>query len=457
MRTRLHSLSVRFAALAIVSGVIACATARPEQALSVTTSDGRLVPLDSVTSTYMVNGIKVIHRPNAANDVVAVSLYLLGGVRQLTPATQGIERLLLEAADYGTARYPGGAARSAWSRTGSQQSLSAEPDWTMYGFEGIRQEFDSSFSVFADRVMHPGLAPKSIKLASARLLTRLRQRKAHPDGLVSLLADSIAFAAHPYGLNPDGTESSLSSLDSATLGRYVAEQMVQSRMLLVVVGNVTRADVERVVSRSLATLPAGSYQWTLPAPLPRMTNNATFILRPVPTNYIYGVFQGPSASDPDFPAFRMATALLSSRVSQTVREENGLSYAAFAPFTERGVSTGGLYASTTSPAQVLPMMKKAITDMKEFPIDGQINMRYIAEQWIIDYLGENSTSASQADFLARAQLYHGDYRKASDEMESLRRVTSIGVRSASIKYFKNIQFVYVGDTTKVERKAFKSF
>jgi predicted Zn-dependent peptidase len=140
-----------------------------------------------------------------------------------------------------------------------------------------------------------------------------------------------------------------------------------------------------------------------------------------------------------------------------VREENGLSYAAYAPFTERGVSTGGLYASTTSPERVLPMMRQAIAEMKDFPTGGVVNMRYIAEQWIIDYLGENSTSASQADFLARAQLYHGDYRKASDEMESLRRVTSVGVRSASMKYFKNIQFVYVGDTTKVERKAFKSF
>jgi predicted Zn-dependent peptidase len=102
-------------------------------------------------------------------------------------------------------------------------------------------------------------------------------------------------------------------------------------------------------------------------------------------------------------------------------------------------------------------MRKAVGDMKDFPTGGVVNMRYIAEQWIIDYLSENSTSASQADFLARAQLYHGDFRKASEEMESLRRVTSIGVKSASMKYFKNIQFVYVGDTMKVERKAFKIF
>lgn len=449
-------LAVRLVSCALLTASAACASARPEQALSATADDGRLVPLDSVTSSYMVNGIKVIHRPNAANDVVAVNLYLLGGTRQLTSATQGIEEVLLEAAEYGTAKYPGGAARTAWSRTGSQTTISTGPDWTLYGFEGIRQEFDSAFAVHADRVMHPTLAQKSVKLASARLLTRLRQRKAHPDGLVSLLADSIAFATHPYGLNPDGSEQSLATLDSATLGRYVAEQMVQSRMLLVVVGNVKRDEVERAVTRSLATLPAGAYQWTLPLPLVRTASNVTFVRRSVPTNYIYGVFQGPLASDPDFPAFRIATALLGSRVSQSVREEAGLSYAAYAPFTERGVSSGGLYVSTTSPAEVMPMMKKAVADMKDFPI-GLLNMRYIAEQWIIDYLSENSTSASQADFLARAQLYHGDYRKASEDMESLRKVTSIGVRSASAKYFRNIQFVYVGDTTKVTVKAFKSF
>jgi zinc protease len=432
----------------------ACANTHPEQQISAIADDGRLVPLDSVTTSYTVGGVKVIHRPNAANDVVAVNLYLLGGVRQLSPATQGIEELLLNAAEYGSAKYPGAALRRAWSLTGSEISVSAEPDWTRYGFEGVRQEFDSSFAVFADRLMHPTLAPKSVKLAGTRLLTRLRQQKAHPDGLVSILADSIAFANHPYGLNPDGTEQSLASLDSATLGRYVAEQIVQSRMLLVVVGNVKREIVERAVSKTLATLPVGSYQWTLPQPLAHPTANATFVRRLLPTNYILGIFQGPLTSDPDYPAFRMATALLGSRVSNSVREEYGLSYAAYAPFMERGVSAGGLYVSTNSPDDAMVLMKKAVADMKDFPI-GTLNMRYIAEQWIIDYLSENSTSSSQADFLARAQLYHGDYRKASEEMESLRRVTSIGVRSASTKYFKNIQFVYVGDTTRVERKSFK--
>ncbi|HVD06690.1 MAG TPA: insulinase family protein, partial [Gemmatimonadaceae bacterium] len=163
-----HILRAAGCAILVAGTATACATAHPEQQLSVTADDGRLVPLDSVTTSYMVNGVKVIQRPNAANDVVAVNLYLLGGVRQLTPPTQGIEKVLLVASEYGSAKYPGGALRRAWSLTGSEIMISPEPDWTVYGFEGVRQEFDSSFAVFADRLMHPTLAPKSVKLASAR-------------------------------------------------------------------------------------------------------------------------------------------------------------------------------------------------------------------------------------------------------------------------------------------------
>ena len=47
--------------------------------------------VDTSTTVFDVNGLKVILRRNTANDVVAANVYLLGGTQQLTPATQGIE------------------------------------------------------------------------------------------------------------------------------------------------------------------------------------------------------------------------------------------------------------------------------------------------------------------------------------------------------------------------------
>jgi hypothetical protein len=84
-------------------------------------------------------------------------------------------------------------------------------------------------------------------------------------------------------------------------------------------------------------------------------------------------------------------------------------------------------------------------------------MRYFTDQFVMDFLAENMTSTAQADFLARAQLYRGDYHLAGKTMEELRHLSSIQLRSASRKYFKNIHFVYLGDTSRVPRSEFEGF
>ena len=88
-----------------------------------------------------------------------------------------------------------------------------------------------------------------------------------PDALAEFLADSIAFSGHPYGIPVTGTEASISAIDATALRAYHTTHIVKSRMLLVVVGNVDRAHVEKLVRGSLGLVPAGSYKWTPPARL----------------------------------------------------------------------------------------------------------------------------------------------------------------------------------------------
>ena len=46
-------------------------------------------PVDTSTTSFMVDHVHVILRHNAANDVVAANVYLLGGTRQLTDTNRG--------------------------------------------------------------------------------------------------------------------------------------------------------------------------------------------------------------------------------------------------------------------------------------------------------------------------------------------------------------------------------
>src|SRR6185312_9113341 len=185
---------------------------------------GRAVPVDSLTVSYDVRGVHVIQRPSYATDVVVVDLYLIGGVQQVTQATAGVEAVALRAAEYGTARYPDAQSRFALAATGSRIVVDPEDDWTLFGFRGVVDQFDSTWAVFANRVTQPTLDPRSIALVRSQMMEEARERSEIPDSAVATAADSLSFPGHPYRLEPGGTLESLPTLTPAVVRHFVTTQ-----------------------------------------------------------------------------------------------------------------------------------------------------------------------------------------------------------------------------------------
>ncbi|MDP9177173.1 MAG: insulinase family protein [Gemmatimonadota bacterium] len=412
--------------------------------------------LTTVTNSFDVSGIQVILRQSNANNVVAANLYLLGGTSQVTAANAGIELLLLEVSDRGTKKYPRAALRRKMSALGSEIVTSATDDWTMFGIKATTEVLDSTWAIFASRLIEPILDPTDVALIRTQFLSGIRQRRDDPDALAEFLADSIAFSGHPYGIPVTGTEASISAIDAAALRAYHNRQIVKSRMLLVVVGNVDRAHLERLVKGSLGLLPAGNYKWTSPARLPERASDVVVESRPLPTNYILGYYSGPLANSDDYQALRIATSVLTGRLFAEIRTRQNLTYDVHAPFVDRAASAGGLYVSTASPDTTLKLMRAAVTELQEGLLDRE-GLKRLEQQFLTEYFLDNETNGAQADFLARSQLYRGDYREADKFVEELRNVTPEAVRRVAQKYMKGIRFAYVGDPTKLRRELISRF
>lgn len=413
-------------------------------------------PADTSTSEFNVDGLRVILRRNTATDVIAANLFLLGGVQQLTPETQGIEAFLLAASERGTKRYPKDALRIATNKTGSVISIEPEDDWTVFGLHATRATFDSSWAIFADRVMNPALDSGDVELVRAQLLAAASQQRLHPDAELRIVADSLMFAGHPYALSTEGTERSIASISRATLRNYLTTQFVKSRMVLVVVGNVERPRLEQLIAATLAKLPAGGYRWTPPPPVQGDRRALVVESQQLPTNYIIGYYAGPSASSADYNALRIATAVLSGRFFTEIRSKRNLSYAVDAPFVERAVATGGVYVTTVAPDQALTLMHEEIEELQNELVD-PAGLRRLVLQFITDYFLKNETNADQAAFLARAALYEGDYRAANRFVDDLRRVRPEDVRRVAREYMHNFRFVYIGDPAKLPKEYLARF
>jgi zinc protease len=404
---------------------------------------------DTLTTSYDVSGLRVIQRVNRNTDIVAARLYLLGGTRQLTKSTAGIEALLLEASGAGTERYPDDQAQRAMARTGSVVQLEADVDWSVFGFAGLAADFDVAWDVFQERITKPTLTARAIELIRNRLITRAHRRYTDPDARIQVIAGQSMFPDHPYSLDPEGTEESLRGITTEQVRTYAHDQIVTSRMLLVIVGNVERAHAESLIAATLGRLPRGEYRWTLPPQAPDIPARWLVEHRLIPTNYILCYFSGPPPTERSYWSFRVATALLSSQLHYAVRKERSLSYAAYAPFFDRAAPIGGAYASTAKPDEVLPLMRHAIRVLQEQQIDGGTLARFL-DSYAFEYLAANATAEDQADFLARADLYLGDFREGDEFVKRMRGVTPMDVMYVANQYMSKLQYAYLGDTTRMK-------
>ncbi|MEA2765959.1 MAG: zinc protease [Gemmatimonadaceae bacterium] len=412
--------------------------------------------LTALTTSFDVSGVHVILRQNSANNVVAANLYFLGGARQVTEANAGIEPILLDVSERGTRQYPKNAQRRAMAKLGSEIVIAPSADWTMFGIRSSTEVFDSTWAIFADRVVHPTLAKSEIGVVKAQYLSGIRQRRDDPDALADLLADSITFVGHPYAVSVGGNEQSIQAIDSAALRDYQRTQFVTSRMLLVVVGNIDRAHIERLVNKTIGQLPRGNYGWTAPPRVPESQTAIVIARRQLPTNYILGYYSGPLAKGEDYQALRVATSVLTGRMFAEIRTRQNLTYDVHAPFIDRAATVGGLYVSTVSPDTTLKLMRAAVVDLQQGMLD-PAGLKQLEEQFITEYFLDNETNAAQADFLARSQLYGGDYREADRFVDELKSVTPEAVQRVARKYMKGFRFAYVGDPSKLNPRTIGLF
>lgn len=395
----------------------------------------------TTTVAYEVGGLQVVQRRIPGSEVVAVRLFLLGGTRQLTRETAGIEAVLLGALDAGK--------EFDMARVGGRAIRAVGYDWSVTGFLSLREDFDSVWAVFSNPLLHPDLTDALIAGAKARLVSAAQRRLSHPDLRISVIAQIVAFPDHPYGIEPRGTAESLARLTRADVERYAAEELVRTRMLLVVVGDITRTQLESHVAATLGGFPRGEYEWTLPPPVPERHRSWLTEHRSLPTNYILGYFSGPPPTDDDYFGFRAATELLSSGLAQRVRDQRSLSYAAYAPFLDRAIPIGGVYASTQQPADVYRIIQEEVADLRAEEVHPE-GLRRFLSQFTLEELGRQMTSDGQADALGRAQLFFGDYRVADGYVRRLRDIRPSDVRRAARRYMEHIHLAYLGDTSRME-------
>jgi predicted Zn-dependent peptidase len=406
-----------------------------------------------VTEFETSNGLKVLVKRREGSQSVVAGLFFRGGSRNVTAENAGVESLMLDVATEASQNFPLEKMRRELARTGTQMSFGINYDYSVLTLGSTRRYFDRSWDVFADSALRPSFTAEDFQRVKNRTLVSLSNDEDTPDSFLQVLQSRAAYAGHPYLNDPRGTVDSVSRLTLEDVRRFHQQLMQTSRLLLVVVGDVDPQDIRRKVESSFGKLPKGDYH---APPVPQLSYAAPTVAvtaRPIPTNYVSGVFAAPPMTSADIYPMRVASAILQNRVYVEVRVRRNLSYAPDAFLGSQGANTGGIYVTAQDANQAVRVMLDEITRLQTQEISPD-EIKATAQQFLTRYYLGQETNAAQAGELAQFELIGGGWRNSADFIERLRAVTPSDVKRVANTYMRNLQFVVIGDPQQIDKGVF---
>ena len=412
---------------------------------------------DAPTEEFDVDGLHVILRRNTNSEVVSAKAFLRGGLAYAGRQNAGLELLMLQIAEKQSASYPKEKMARELTRLGAQIGAGTGQDFSTFTLTALRRSFGESMKIFLDALVHPLVNDSELALARDRRLTAIRAEEENPDAWVDRLALENVYGQHPYAANPLGTEASVKAATVQQLKSLHASSVNRSRLLLVVVGDVSRKEVEDLLRPAVKDLPAGEYRAADVPPIPNGDRSSTkLVARDLPTVYVTGYFPAPDPRSDDYVATLAALNVLSDRLWTEIRSRRNLSYATWSWLRRSSAAVGQVYVSTPDPNAAVQVIRDEVEKMRTTPVPESVLKDQI-RQLKTGVLTDMQASADIADTIGSWELLSGDWSNFETAMRKLDEVTPEDVRRVMEKYAHHVDFALLGKVEGVDTKLLESF
>ena len=118
--------------------------------------------------------------------------------------------------------------------TGTAIGSDANPDYTAFSLQAIREHWDAAWDLFAQAVRYPTFPDEEVEQVRGQIVNQLRGRLDNPDAYLAVLANELLYEGHPYALDPLGTVETVGAITAADLRRWHGERLTKENLLIVV-------------------------------------------------------------------------------------------------------------------------------------------------------------------------------------------------------------------------------
>ena len=420
----------------------------------------RRAQLPTPEEITLPNGLKVIVSERRELPIVSATLVFASGSGANPADTPGLANFTAAMLDEGTKTRNALQIADEAARLGATLVTSSSMDQSQVSVTSLAAQFPRALDLVADVVLNPTFPQDEIERQRASRMATLVAQKSNPAQVAArVMAAALYGPTHPYGYTELGTEESNQAMSRDAMLDFWKRQLVPGNAALVVVGAISRKEVEALASKAFSGW-AGKPASRAALPAPKGTG-AKLVIVDVPgaaQTQVRVASIGVARSTPDYEALEVVNTLLgglfTSRINLNLREDKGYTYGAFSTFAfrrEPGPFYVGAGVRTDATAPAITEIYNEIRKMK----DVQVTMDELSlgkDSLVRSMPGRFETAGQAASSFASLFVYDLGLDYYSKYIEKVGSIDAATAHAAAQKYLlpERMLVVAVGDRQKIE-------
>lgn len=400
--------------------------------------------------SILPNGLVLVTSEQRALPIVSMNLMIRAGSRYDAKDDAGVANLTARLLTYGTTQRDAMKISGILDHLGASLSAESGVNIATVHLNILKKDLSVGLGLMAEILTDASFPDEEVKRLKQSLLASIKAKNDRPQTIAREEFMKTLYPDSPFGRPVEGTEDSVAKITREQIVEFYRRYYRPNRSTLVVVGDVSHQEIATALNKAFAQWErdqSGDDEKPMLAPPERrplkIHRNLT------QTNIVMG-HEGLLRTDPDYYAVRVMNQILggsglSSRLGDSIRNENGLAYSVYSHFSS-GKDVGSFQiAMQTKNENAQQAIALAKAEMERIRRDGITNeeLQEAKDYLIGSFPLRLDTNRRIAGFLGSAE-YYGlglDYPERYPKL--IEAVTRDDIKRVANKYLRPDKLILV--------------